>query len=146
MFHDSGRSTMANQTETTPDTPATEPPLPPGGGTAPTARTAVRPVPRAEGAPPSERARAAPAPARNGRAGNPAEMRAEIARTRARLSGTLDALEARIVQERESLERKKGELLDKATLKPLRARLGREPWRSMAIAFVAGYIVAALRD
>ncbi len=73
-------------------------------------------------------------------------MRREIERTRARLSGTLDALEARIAYERSSLEEKKDEVVDRVTLKGLRTRLSREPWRSMAIAFVAGYVVAAIRD
>lgn len=62
------------------------------------------------------------------------------------MSSTLDAVEARLAYERESLERKKDELVDRATLKGLRRKLGREPWRSMAIAFVAGYVVAAIRD
>lgn len=73
-------------------------------------------------------------------------MRREIARTRARMSSTLDAVEARIAHERDSLERKKDELVDRATLKGLRRTLASEPWRSMAIAFVAGYVVAAIRD
>lgn len=62
------------------------------------------------------------------------------------MSTTLDAVEARLVHERESLERKKDALVDRATLKGFRRKLAREPWRSMAIAFVAGYVVAAIRD
>lgn len=82
----------------------------------------------------------------NGRSNDPAELRREIERTRARMSSTLDAVEARIAYERESLERKKDELVDRATLKGFRRKLSREPWRSVAIAFVAGYVVAAIRD
>lgn len=130
---------MPNQSETTmPDAPTTGHGLPPGGSAAPTARAEPRRVP-GPGEPRSLEPRA-------GQPEGPSEMREEIARTRARLSHTLDALEARVVDERQSLERKKDELVDRATLKPLRKRLAREPWRSMAIAFVAGYVVAALRD
>ena len=120
---------------TTPDSPTTERALPSADADTPAAPE-VRNVPsRAR-----QRART------NGRASNPAEMRREIDATRERMSSTLDALEARVSWERQSLERKKNELVDKATLKPLRERLQREPWRSMAIAFVAGYVVAAIRD
>ncbi len=73
-------------------------------------------------------------------------MRREIERTRARMSSTLDALESRVAHEREALERKKDKLVDRATLKGFREKLSREPWRSVAIAFVAGYVVAAIRD
>lgn len=93
--------------------------------------------------------RDAPAPHRvrgNGRPTDPDGMRREIERTRARLSRTLDELEDRIVEERQELERKKEDLWDKATLKGLRSKLSREPWRSVAIAFAAGYIIAAIRD
>lgn len=62
------------------------------------------------------------------------------------MSSTLDAIEARIAYERQSLEEKKQEVVERVTLKKLRHRLGQEPWRSMAIAFVAGYVVAAIRD
>lgn len=73
-------------------------------------------------------------------------MRREIERTRARMSGTLDALEARIAYERSALEEKAEEVVDRVTMKKLRRKLSQEPWRSMAIAFVAGYVVAAIRD
>lgn len=82
----------------------------------------------------------------NGRRGSPREVRREIEQTRARMSETLDALEDRLAYERRELERKKNDLVDKVTLKPVRRKLSREPWRSMAIAFAAGYIVAAIRD
>lgn len=82
----------------------------------------------------------------NGRPTDPEGMRREIERTRARLSRTLDELEGRIVEERQELERRKENLWDKATLKGLRTKLSREPWRSVAIAFAAGYIIAAIRD
>ena len=73
-------------------------------------------------------------------------MRAEIERTRARLSRTLDELEHRMVRERRELERKKEQLWDRATLKGLRRKLSSEPWRSVGIAFAVGYIIAAIRD
>lgn len=73
-------------------------------------------------------------------------MREEIQRTRDRLSQTLDELEGRIAAERRALERTKEELWEKATLKGLRTRLSREPWRSVGIAFAVGYIIAAIRD
>jgi hypothetical protein len=82
----------------------------------------------------------------NGRPGSARELRRDIEQTRARMSDTLDALETRIADERRSLERKKDDLVDRVTLKPVREKLSREPWRSMALAFVAGYIVAAIRD
>lgn len=95
-----------------------------------------------------------PAPGRTGTAvgtlGNgrssPREVRREIAQTRARMSDTLDALEDSIARERQELERKKNDLVDRVTLKPVRRKLSREPWRSIALAFAAGYIVAAIRD
>lgn len=134
-------------TETThPETPTTDRALHSGDPAAST-RPDIRSVPG-----PAARGPNVPAPAGrptragNGRPGSPAEMRREIERTRARMSGTLDALEARIEYERQSLEEKKDELVDRATLKGLRRRLSREPWRSMAIAFAAGYIIAAIRD
>lgn len=85
-------------------------------------------------------------PMGNGRRSSPGEVRRDIELTRARMSDTLDALEARLAYERHELERKKDELVDRITLKPIRRKLGREPWRSMALAFAAGYIVAAIRD
>jgi ElaB/YqjD/DUF883 family membrane-anchored ribosome-binding protein len=139
-----------------PATPTTERALPAEGETSSGSRTAPVAVP-----PPSslesERkgagSRAAPArstrgshAAGNGRPDDPAELRQEIAETRARMSSTLDVLEARLAQERASLERKKTEVVEMATLKPVREKLSREPWRSIAIAFVAGYVVAAIRD
>jgi ElaB/YqjD/DUF883 family membrane-anchored ribosome-binding protein len=75
----------------------------------------------------------------NGRPDDPEEMRAEIERTRQRMSTTLDVLEDRLV-------RQKQELWAKATLQGFRRTLAREPWRSVAIAFVVGYVVAAIRD
>lgn len=109
--------------------------MPPSGSAAPTARvTERRPA-----------TRPTPVPG-NGRPRDPAELRREIERTRARMSGTLDALEARVVHEKESLERKKDELWARATLQGTRKKLSREPWRSVAIAFVAGYIVASILD
>ena len=82
----------------------------------------------------------------NGRPTNPDEMRQEIQRTRARLSRTLDDLEQRIIAERRELDRKADELWAKATLKGVRDKLSREPWRSVGIAFAVGYIIAAIRD
>lgn len=127
---------MAKRTQTTPPaTPEHELALPPAGETAPAVRTDTTPVPGPR-----------PRVTGNGRPTDPAEMRREIERTRTRMSSTLDAVEARIAYERQSLERKKDELVDRATLKGLREKLTREPWRSMAIAFAAGYIIAAIRD
>jgi len=86
-------------------------------------------------------------PARgNGRPTDAEAMREEIARTRARLSRTLDDIEDRIVAERRALERTKEELWEKATLQGVRKKLSREPWRSVGIAFVVGYVIAAIRD
>ena len=82
----------------------------------------------------------------NGRPGGPDAVRREIEATRARMSRTLDELEHRIVRERRAMERKKEELWDKATLKGVRRKLSREPWRSVGIAFAVGYIIAAIRD
>ena len=98
---------------------------------------------------PAPEASAATAPQRvrgNGRPTDPEAMRREIERTRARLSHTLDELEHRIAREREALEQKTEDLWRKATLKGVRRKLSREPWRSVAIAFAVGYIVAAIRD
>lgn len=82
----------------------------------------------------------------NGRPTDAESMREEIARTRARLSRTLDDIEDRIVAERRALERTKEELWEKATLQGVRKKLSREPWRSVGIAFVVGYVIAAIRD
>ncbi len=143
-----------------PDTPTTEPALHRIGATSGAAgsptpsstasgapATRPRPVPGPESRPKAVAAPRAGTPSRiNGRPAGPAEMRREIERTRARMSGTLDALEARVAHEKASLERKKDELVDRATLKGFRQKLAREPWRSVALAFAAGYIVAAIRD
>ena len=73
-------------------------------------------------------------------------MREEIARTRARMSDTLDGIEERIGAERRALERKKEQLWATATLQGVRKKLSKEPWRSVGIAFAVGYIIAAIRD
>lgn len=91
-------------------------------------------------------ARAVDRVAGNGRPDSPQAMREEIERTRARMSRTLDALEDRIVREREALERKKDDLWEKATLKGVRRKLSKEPWRSAAIAFAVGYLIATIRE
>jgi hypothetical protein len=75
----------------------------------------------------------------NGRPSSPEEMRAEIEATRIRMSSTLDDIEDRLV-------RQKRDLWAKATFQGFRRKVSSEPWRSLAIAFVAGYIVAAIRD
>jgi hypothetical protein len=82
---------------------------------------------------------ARPVAASNGRPDGPEEMRLEIERTRARMSHTLDVIEDRLV-------RQKQEIWAKATLQGFRRKVSSEPWRTLAIAFVAGYIVAAIRD
>lgn len=106
---------------------------------APTSRAPAR----AEAAEAARRERAPRGPMMdgmgNGRPSDPESMRLEIERTRERMSGTLDALEDRLV-------RRKRELWAKATLQDFRSTVTREPWRSMAIAFVVGYVVAAIRD
>jgi ElaB/YqjD/DUF883 family membrane-anchored ribosome-binding protein len=75
----------------------------------------------------------------NGRPSSLEEMRAEIEATRIRMSSTLDDIEDRLV-------RQKRDLWAKATFQGFRRKVSSEPWRSLAIAFVAGYIVAAIRD
>lgn len=125
---------MADSAESKETRPAREVPSP--GSVAPTARTRAQPA----------RRRGPATAAGNGRPDDPEEMRREIERTRARMSGTLDALEAQLIHEKEELERKADELWAKVTLQGVRRRLSEEPWRSVAIAFVAGYIVAAIRD
>lgn len=77
--------------------------------------------------------------ATNGGPGEPDELRREIEATRARMSRTLDAIEGRIVRQKE-------ELVARATFRELRQKVASEPWRSMLIAFAAGYIIAAIRD
>ena len=96
---------------------------------------------RAVPAPGEKKSRPARPAARrgNGRPDGADAVRDEIERTRARMSRTLEELE-------HELGRQKEELWAKATLQDVRRKLSREPWRSVAIAFVAGYIVAALRD
>jgi hypothetical protein len=78
-------------------------------------------------------------PAGNGRPSDPEEMRQEIQRTRARMSHTLDTIEDRLVEQKRAI-------WARATLQDFRRKVSREPWRSLAIAFAAGYIVAAIRD
>jgi hypothetical protein len=75
----------------------------------------------------------------NGRPSDPEEMREEIERTRARMSATLDTIEDRLIEG-------KREIWARATLQGFRRKVSREPWRSLAIAFAAGYVVAAIRD
>jgi len=93
----------------------------------------ARPVPGAM--PPAP----APAARGNGRPSEPAELRREIERTRLRMSHTLDAIEERLVEE-------KKELWARITLRAFRRKISTEPWRSVAIAFAAGYVIAAIRD
>lgn len=76
---------------------------------------------------------------RNGRPADPEAMRVEIERTRERMSDTLEAIEDHVV-------RRKQELWSRATLQDFRRKVSSEPWRSLAIAFAAGYVVAAIRD
>jgi ElaB/YqjD/DUF883 family membrane-anchored ribosome-binding protein len=111
---------MADPTERTDESLA----IPPGPGPAPV-RAAGRNV--TTGA------------AGNGRPSSPEEMRTEIQHTRMRMSMTLDAIEEELVQQ-------KRDLWARATLQPFRRKIATEPWRSMAIAFAVGYIVAAIRD
>jgi hypothetical protein len=100
--------------------------IPPGPGGSVPARAGARPVP-GRGA------------SGNGRPSSPEDMRAEIEETRARMSLTLDEIEERLI-------RQKRDLWARATLQGFRRRITTEPWRSIAIAFAAGYIVAAIRD
>lgn len=81
-----------------------------------------------------------------GRRSEPEAMRREIEQTRARMSRTLDELEESLLHQKQELVRKRDELWAKATLRGVRRKLSREPWRSMAIAFAVGYVVAAIRD
>lgn len=90
-----------------------------------------RALPPATGTPPPVRG--------NGRPSDPAELRREIDRTRDRMSDTLDAIEDRLIEQKEAI-------WAKATLQGFRRTISTEPWRSMAIAFAAGYIIAAIRD
>ena len=69
----------------------------------------------------------------------PEALREDIERTRARMSGTLDRIEERITERRR-------EMWAKVTLQDVRDAVTTEPWRNLLIAFVAGYVVAAVRD
>ena len=75
----------------------------------------------------------------NGRPADPDTIRADIEDTRARMTRTLDEIEGRLAHQKETL-------VARATLRGLRRTIGSEPWRSVAIAFVAGYVIAAIRD
>ncbi|HUG41726.1 MAG TPA: DUF3618 domain-containing protein [Longimicrobiales bacterium] len=75
----------------------------------------------------------------NGRQGGPEVLRREIEDTRARMTRTLDEIEGRLVRQKE-------ELVARATFRDFRHRISSKPWRSIAIAFVAGYVIAAIRD
>lgn len=75
----------------------------------------------------------------DGRFSDPDELRREIERTRARMTRTLDELEGRLVRGKE-------ELVARVTFRDVRQRLSAEPWRTLAVAFVVGYVVAAIRD
>lgn len=79
------------------------------------------------------------APPANGRPADPDALRVEIEDTRARMSRTLDEIEGRLVRQKE-------EIVARATFRDFRRKVSTEPWRSMAIAFVAGYVIAAIRD
>ncbi len=116
--------TMAKSTETGTDSELRIPPGPEKS----LDRVAAAPVPPAR-----------PAPGDNGRPSSPEEMRLEIERTRQRMSVTLDVIEDRLVSQ-------KRELWARATLQGFRRRVTSEPWRSLAIAFAVGYVVAAIRD
>lgn len=75
----------------------------------------------------------------DGPAAGPDDVRREIDRTRQRMSRTLDEIEGRLVEGKDTL-------VARATFRDLRRRISGEPWRSVAIAFVVGYVVAAIRD
>lgn len=75
----------------------------------------------------------------DGQGGGPDDVRRDIDRTRERMSRTLDELEGR-------LSEGKDVLVARATFRDFRRQITSEPWRSLAIAFVAGYVVAAIRD
>ena len=130
-----------------------EPALPPGPGPAvargveggaPTVAPEIAAA-RSEGTPDSRRDRK-PVRVPAARVTSPEEMRREIEATRARMSRTLDQIEDRVVHEKEELVRKKEELWARATLRDFRHTVSTEPWRSVAIAAVVGYLVAAVRD
>lgn len=75
----------------------------------------------------------------DGQGAGPDEVRSEIDRTRQRMSRTLDEIEGRLSEGKDAL-------VARATFRDLRRQITTEPWRSLAIAFVAGYVVAAIRD
>ena len=66
-------------------------------------------------------------------------LRQDIERTRDRMSSTIDRIEGRLVRRRD-------EVWSKATFGDARQAIARGPWRSLLIAFAAGYVLAALRD
>lgn len=66
-------------------------------------------------------------------------LREDIERTRHRMSETLERIEGRIMRRRD-------EVWSKATLQHVRETVTSEPWRSLLIAFAAGYVWAALHD
>ena len=70
---------------------------------------------------------------------DPDALRREIDDTRDRMSRTLDALEDRLVRQKE-------DVVAKVTFRDLRRRIGDSPLKPLLIAFAAGYIVAAIRD
>jgi hypothetical protein len=100
---------------------------------------AIPPAPSPVAAPAAARPVAGRPDRGNGRPSSPEDMRAEIEQTRARMSLTLDEIEDRLI-------RQKRDLWARATLQGFRRKITTEPWRSMAIAFAVGYIVAAIRD
>lgn len=138
---------MADTTETRSDDAQATPVTRAGAvstGESPATQVAVGADPATQAAAVEGRARpvatrAGRVPAGNGRPEDPDDMRQEIQRTRARMSLTLDTIEARLVEQ-------KREIWARATLRGFRHRVTSEPWRSLAIAFAAGYIVAAIRD
>ena len=75
----------------------------------------------------------------NGRTSDPDALRREIEDTRARMTRTLDEIEGKLARQKE-------ELVARATFRDFRRKISSEPWRAVAIAFVAGYVVAAIRD
>lgn len=99
-------------------------------------------ITRREGAAPDHRlppAGGSAVAAVDGRPADPDALRRDIEDTRVRMSRTLDQIEGRLVHEKERL-------VARATLRDLRRKIFSEPWRTMAMAFAAGYIIAAIRD
>lgn len=70
---------------------------------------------------------------------DPDALRREIEETRDRMSRTLDALEDRLVRQKE-------DVVARVTFRDLRRRFAESPMKPLLIAFAAGYIVAAIRD